>query len=150
VLDEAREWLASDDIDWAHTDGVGLLGIELGGRFALIESAHRDWVAAVAIVYTPLTGDEDRRHPVAGMLQHVARPVLGLYGAEDELIAPETVDEAQNRNPSGQWLLYEGARHGFLNESNDNYEQASAEDAITRVVEFFRSTLPAAAEQEVG
>jgi carboxymethylenebutenolidase len=150
VLDEAQEWLASDDIEWAHADGIGVLGLDVGGRFALIQAAHRDYVRSAAVVYAPLTGDEDRRYQVAGMLDHIGRPVLALYAADDELIDAESVDEAQSRNASGSWLLYEGVGHGFLNESDERYDEASAEDAIARLVEFFKSTLPAPVEEALG
>lgn len=150
ILDEVQEYLSSDDIDWAHHDRIGLLGVEVGGRFALIQAAHRPWVGSAAVVYAPLTGDEDRRYQVADMLAHLAPPVLGIYGAEDELIDPASVDEAQNRNASGNWLLYEGVGHGFLDDAAPTYDQGSAEDAIVRLVDFFRSTLPAASVQELG
>jgi carboxymethylenebutenolidase len=150
ILDETHEFLASDDIDWAHADRVGVLGLDIGGRFALIQAAHRPWVAAAAAVYTPLTGDEDRRFPVADMLEHLAPPVLGLYGAADELIAGESVDEAQRRNAGGSWLLYENAGHGFMNESHPGYDVAAAEDAVARLVAFFQTHLPAPEVLVVG
>jgi carboxymethylenebutenolidase len=150
VLDEVQEYLSSEDIDWAHAGRVGVLGVEVGGRFSLIQAAHRPWVASAAVVYTPLTGDEGRRYQVADMLDHLAPPILGIYGAEDDLIDPDTVDEAQNRNASGSWLLYEGVGHGFLDDGGPTYDQGSAEDAIQRLVDFFLATLPKASVQEVG
>lgn len=150
TLDEVHQYLQSDDIEWALTSKVGLLGLDVGGRFALIETAHRPWVGATAVCYTPLTGDEDRRYPVADMLEHLPVPVLGLYGAEDDLIAPETVDEAQARNVTGTWLLYAGAGHGFLDEVGDGYDVAASEDALARLGEFFLTNLPKADEAELG
>jgi carboxymethylenebutenolidase len=150
ILDECQEYLASQDIDWAVDRPVGILGLEVGGRFALLAAAYRDWVGSAAVVYAPLTGDEERRFPVGDVLEHLGRPILGLYGALDDLIAVESVDEAQRRNPAGQWLLYEGAGHGFMNDSGAGYEVSAAEDALARVADFFASTLPAAAEDVVG
>ncbi len=150
VLDETHEWLASDDTDWAHSERIGILGLEIGGRFAIIEAAYRSWVASTAVVYAPLTGDEERRYQVADMLGHIGQPLLGLYAAGDEFIATDSVDEAQNRNASGSWLLYEGVGHGFLDESDQNYDQSSAEDAAVRIVEFFRATLPEPERLDLG
>lgn len=144
TIDEAYDYLRSDDIPWARTERVGLLGLDVGGRFSLIDAAHRPWVGAAAVVGTPLTGDESRTFPVADVLAHLPVPVLGLYGADDELIDRETVDEAQNRNVTGQWLLYEGAGHAFLDEVGPDFDEASSEDAIARLVEFFTTNLPAA------
>ena len=113
-LDELHEFVVSDDLEWAVSDEVGIVGIDVGGRFGLIAAATRPWVRSLTLAYTPLTGDEDREHQVANFLDHLPVPVLGLYGAADELISPGTVDEAQNRNQHGQWLLYDGAGHDFL------------------------------------
>jgi len=150
VLDEAHDYLASDDIEWAHPDRLGVLGLDTTGRFALVAAAKRPWPAAVTVVETPLSGDENRRFPVADMLPHVGIPVLGLYGAADALIAGESVDEAQRRNPAGSWLLYDGAGHGFLDAGGPGYDPGAAEDAIARLVEFFLANLPGAVEERLG
>lgn len=150
ILDEAHQFLSSRDVSWALPSRVGILGLEIGGRFALTAAARRSWVAATALVATPLTGDEDREFPVAEILEHIAVPVLGLYGAEDQLVAVESVDEAQARNGSGTWLLYDGARHAFLDETAPDYAVDSAEDAVVRLTEFFLRQLPAAETPELG
>lgn len=150
VLDETHEYLSSNDIEWAHTDRIGILGLDVGGRFALITAAHRSWVGASAVAYTPLTGDERRDFPVADMLNHLATPVLGLYGTDDDLIDAASVDEAQTRNPSGQWLLYQGAGHGFLDEVGPGFDAASFEDAVVRLAEFFTRHLPPAEIIDLG
>lgn len=150
IIDEAHEYLSSDDIDWAHSDRLGVMGLDVGGRFALISAAHREWVAACALAYTPLTGDEDRSFPVAQMLNHLSVPILGLYGKADDLIDVATVDEAQARNATGQWLLYEAAGHGFLDEVGPNFDTSAFEDALIRLTNFFISTLPAANVVDLG
>jgi carboxymethylenebutenolidase len=150
TIDETYDYLRSDDIDWAHTERLGLLGLDVGGRFSLISAARRNWVGAAGVVSTPLTGDEDRTFPVADILRHIPVPVLGLYGKADELVDTETVDEAQNRNSTGQWLLYEDAQHSFLDEVGDEYHEASAEDALARLADFFITHLPAISEINLG
>lgn len=149
-LDETAGFLESPDVDWSLAQRVGVLGFDVGGRFALITAAHRQWVAAAAVVSTPLTGDEHRRFPIADMLAHLAVPVLGLYGANDSLIAVETIDEAQSRNGSGSWLLYDGAGHAFYDEAADEFDPAAAADATARLTGFFAQTLPAAVLAELG
>ena len=142
VLDEVRGWAASDDNPWAIGERLGVLGVESGGRFALIQGAHRNWVGAVACVAGALTGDEDRRYPVIDMLAHLPVPVLGLYGADDAVTPATAVDDAQQRNASGTWLLYAGAGHGFYDEASPQYSQDAAEDAIARLAAFFLAKLP--------
>ena len=140
-LDELHDFVISDDVVWNSSEGIGLLGTDIGGRFALIAAATRNWVRSVVAVSAPLTGDEGREHQVADYLDHLRVPVLGLYGAEDDLIDAATVDEAQRRNDHGQWLLYEGAGHGFLDIDDPQYVAGAAEDAWARVIAFFQATL---------
>jgi len=75
---------------------------------------------------------------------------LALYGDNDELIDPASVDEAQTRNDHGQWLLYENAKHGFLDVEDENYDAAGADDAWARILAFFKATLPEADEIDLG
>lgn len=149
-LDEVHEFIISEDVDWAIGGGVGIFGADIGGRFALMAASRRDWAMSAIVAYTPLTGDEEREFQVADSLEHLPIPVLGLYGASDELIDVASVDEAQRRNEHGQWLLFDGAGHGFLDVEHENFEPSAAEDAQARILAFFKSTLPAAEVVELG
>ncbi len=149
-LDETYEFVTSDDVLWNAGEKVGLLGLDVGGRFALAKAARSSWVASLVCVGTPLTGDENREIRVADHLAHLPVPVLALYGAEDDLVAAATVDEAQARNGHGQWLLYEGAGHGFLDPTGEGYEASAAGDAVQRMIGFFKATLPTAEVEELG
>lgn len=150
VIDELHQFVLSDDVDWNVEEKVGILGCDIGGRFGLIKAATRDWVKSLAVCYSPLTGDEEREHQVAEYLDHLPVPVLGLYGAEDELIDTGTVDEAQRRNDHGQWLLYEGVGHGFLDIDGDGFDQGAADDALARLLAFFGATLADPQIEELG
>ncbi len=150
IIDELHQFIASSDVDWNISDRVGVLATDVGGRFGLIKAATREWVASLAIAYTPVTGDEEREHQVAGYLGHLPVPVLALYGAEDDLIDGGTVDEAQRRNDHGQWLLYEGAGHGFLDIDGEGFDQAAADDAFARLVAFFKATLGEPSIDDLG
>lgn len=149
-LDELHEFIVSDDVVWNLNEDVGVVGLDVGGRFALIRGATRDWVRSVVVGYAPLTGDEEREFQVADYLDHLPVPVLGLYGTDDELIAVDTVDEAQRRNEHGQWLLYDGAQHGFLDSDADGFDQSAADDAFARIVAFLKVTLGEAEIEELG
>ena len=149
-VDEAHQFIQSDDVFWAIPDRCGVLGIDVGGRFALIAGATRPWARASIVVSTPLTGDEDREFQVADMLSHLSVPILGLYGSADGLIAPETIDAAQDRNQSGQWLLYDGAGHDFFDDSSPEYDAAAAADADSRITQFFQAALPKPETVDLG
>ncbi|MDX1468506.1 MAG: dienelactone hydrolase family protein [Acidimicrobiia bacterium] len=149
-LDELHEFVDSADVEWNQGAEIGLLGTDVGGRVALLGAATRPWVKSVAVAYAPLTGDEGREHQVADFLGNLPIPVLGLYGAQDELIDATSVDEAQARNTHGQWLLYEGAGHGFLDPNADTFDQGASDDAFARIVAFFNATLPAPEVEDLG
>lgn len=150
VIDELHQFVVSDDVVWKVDDNVGILGKDVGGRFGLIKAATRDWARSLVLCYTPLTGDEEREHQVANYLDHLPIPVLGLYGADDEFIDSSTVDEAQRRNEHGQWLLYEGVGHGFLDIDGEDFDQSAADDGFARIVAFFGASLPAAEIEDLG
>ncbi len=150
AVEEAAEYLQSDDISWAHTERFGLLGLDVGGRLVLAAAARRPWVGSVAVASTPLTGDDGRELQVADYLGSLGVAVLGLYGESDPLIANETVDEAQSRNDHGQWLLYEGAAHEFWDDESDDFDASAALDMDGRLVAFFRATLPEAEVEDLG
>lgn len=149
-FDETRRFLSDEDLNWALNEPMGVLGIESGGRLALLAAALRSWVGPVAVLYGPLTGDEQRRYPTAGQLERLGGAVLGIYAADDELIDPGTVDNAQDRNPAGAWLLYEGVGHGFVDENHSNYHESAAMDALERLAGFFASHLPAPQTLDLG
>ena len=66
---------------------------------------------------------------------------MGLYGAADDLIDASSVDEAQRRNSHGQWLLYDGAGHGFLDVTADGFDPSASDDAFARILAFLQATL---------
>jgi len=149
-LDELHEFIVSDDVSWNISGDIGLVGTDIGGRFAIIKAATRDWAKSVAVFYTPLTGDEEREYQVAEYLDHLPVPVLGMYGTNDDLIDAASVDEAQRRNDHGQWLLYDGAAHGFIEIEGDGFDQAASDDAFARLTAFFEATLPKAVIENLG
>ncbi len=142
LVDESAQYCASADADWSIGERIGLLGIDVGGRFAVMVAARRSYVAAISVVYAPLTGDEDRTYPIADNLAYLGMPVLGIYGKNDSLIDTDSVDEAQRRNANGQWLLYEEAGHDFLDPTSVDYHEDAAADATERIIGFFSATLP--------
>ena len=150
VLDELHQFVVSDDVTWNVDDRIGILGLDVGGRFGLIKAATREWASSLCLAYAPLTGDEEREHQIADYLDHLPVPVLALYGANDELIDSSSVDEAQSRNDHGQWLLYEGVGHGFLDIDGDGFDQSAADDAFARIVAFFKATLAPPDIDELG
>lgn len=140
---DAIDWVIGDDAGFAIDGPVALFGIDTGGRLGLVYAAHHPArVASLIVAYAPLAGDEGRQLPAEDALGMLPMPVLGLFGADDELVPAEGVDEAQRRNPHGQWLLYTGAGHGFLDPDSPDYDAAAAGDAMQRILKLLAATLP--------
>jgi dienelactone hydrolase len=143
-LGDAISFVLSEDTDWFIPERVGLWGIDVGGRFAVLRAVSDPHVGAVAVSYTPLKGDDDRGRSVGEVLERLVVPVLGLYGKDDPRIPVADVDEAQTVNAAGQWIVYEGVGHDFLDEDSDGYHGGAAGDAVARVTRLFETYLPRA------
>jgi len=141
-IDDAVAFAFNDPAGWARQGNIGVVGIDVGGRFAITYAAHRRrLVGALCVAYAPLAGDEDRELQVADALGMLPMAVLGLYGAEDELVPAEGVDEAQRRNRHGKWILYEGVGHDFLDDDSASYHPGAAGDMISRLLALLAATL---------
>ncbi len=141
LVDETIEYLSSDDIDGPDASAPVVVGLDLGGRLALLHAAHNRSVSAVASLYAPLAGDDNRDMQVADVMGVIGAPVLGLYGADDHLIPAEDVDSAQAATPNGQWILYEGVGHGFLDAGQAGYDAGAEADALARLMKLAASTI---------
>lgn len=136
LVDETVEYLASEHIRTAGAARPVVVGFDLGGRLALLYAAHNREVAGVVSLYAPLRGDATRDMAVMDAIPLIGAPTLGLYGADDDLIPVEDVDEAQAATPNGQWILYEGVGHGFLDPSQAGYDPGAEADAIARMMKM--------------
>lgn len=132
-LDATLGYLRRPGTEWADPDRIGLLGIGEGGRWALLAAAGDERVRGVALAYAPLDA------ATAG----VRAPVLGLYGKADEAVRADDVAAAHAAIPSSEWVLYDGAGSGFLDDASDSYDPAATKDALDRLVAFFTTRLAA-------
>lgn len=141
-IDSAIGWAVNDTAGWAKEGKIGVVGLDLGGRIGITYAAHRQsQVAALCVAYAPLAGDQDRALPVIDALSMLPMVVLGLYGAEDELVPADGVDEAQRLNAHGRWIRYEGVGHDFLDDDTDSYHSGAASDAMARILATLEATL---------
>lgn len=144
-IGDAHMFLVSEGLDWVLPERIGVLGTDVGGRFGLLYAAGRSDLGAVVAVQAPLGGDDHRSLSVRDALGQISAPVLGLYGADDDLIPAAGVDVAQGLNPAGTWILYDGTGHDFLNDGMDGYHPGAANDAFVRMNRFVLDRLPAPA-----
>lgn len=144
-ISDAHAFITSGYLDWVLDADIGILGYDTGGRFGLLYAQGRGDIGAVVAVSAPLGGDEHRAFEVREALNKIGAPVLGLYGADDDLIPAEGVDVAQELTPAGVWILYQGAGHDFLNDGMDEFHPGAASDAMARIPAFLERQLAAPA-----
>jgi carboxymethylenebutenolidase len=128
---------------------VGIAGFCLGGQYALMAACTVPGLAACVSWYGMLRYAEANpvklESPLA-MAPRLACPYLGLFGAEDALIARGDVDElratlARTGRPH-EIVEYPGAGHAFMNETRaDAYRPEAAADSWRRAVAFLRTHL---------
>jgi carboxymethylenebutenolidase len=113
---------------------IGSLGWCFGGGWSLSTAMlFPDELDATVIFYGQVTDDEERLRPINS-------PILGLFGAQDQGI---TVESVQNFEAALERLrknydihIYPGADHAFANPTGTAYNAAAAEDAWQKTVEF--------------
>ena len=82
-------------------------------------------------------------HPIE-LVEHIACPVLGLYGAEDMRInkhLDELVKAMVTYKKDFEMRIYPNAAHAFFNNTAPMYQEAAARDAWERVLRFYKRTL---------
>jgi carboxymethylenebutenolidase len=113
---------------------IGSLGWCFGGGWSLNAAMlFPDELDATVIYYGQVTDDEEKLRPISS-------PILGLFGAQDQGI---TVESVQNFEAALERLrkdydihIYPGADHAFANPTGTAYNAAAAEDAWQKTVEF--------------
>ncbi len=147
-LDATVEYV--DSTGKGDTNRLAIVGFCWGGRVVWLSSAHQPKLRAGAAWYGKLTpGPYSRpetqpKQPVdvAGEL-HGA--ILGLYGGKDEGVPLETVEQmrealrAAGKDRSCEIVVYPQAGHAFNADYRPSYHEASAKDAWTRMLAWFKS-----------
>ncbi|WP_291510331.1 dienelactone hydrolase family protein [Acidithiobacillus sp.] len=116
---------------------VGVLGFCMGGRYAFLANAELgERVAATVAFYGGgIAPDKDPagRPPLLGHVDKMQAPLLLLYGAEDQSIAPEehgriatALSTARKRYTL---TVFPGAPHGFFSDRRDSYRAEPAREA---------------------
>ena len=130
-----------------HLRGVGgveprfaAVGFCMGGGFSyrLAASGAKDLMGGV-IFYGRMPPE---------LVPQISVPLLGNFGALDTGIPPEKVKEIEEAlkkaGTTADFKIYEGAKHGFYNDTRpEAYHAAAAADAWQRTLDFFRQRLGA-------
>ncbi|WP_137285536.1 dienelactone hydrolase family protein [Halorussus salinisoli] len=120
------------------TQEVASLGWCFGGGQSLQLSLSEADLNATVIYYGTLTTNES-------VLRDIDAPVLGIFGAEDEVVGIENVREFnQTLSELGvekEIYIYEGASHAFANPSGESFQPEATKDAWAKTLRFLNETL---------
>jgi len=83
--------------------------------------------------------------PPAESIRAIGCPVLAFYGARDTRVTAGIAAFAEGMKASGmpfEWHVYDGAGHGFFNDTKPAYyDVAASRDAFARLLMFLLTTL---------
>ena len=134
-----NDFFAAVELMMGHelsTGAVGITGFCYGGGVANAAAvAYPELKAAV-----PFYG----RQAAAADVPKIKAALLIHYGALDERVNagwPEFEAALKAAGTDYQAFIYDGANHGFHNDSTPRYDEAAAELAWSRTVEFFKAKL---------
>lgn len=140
-LDATAAWIKGSE--QGDIRKLGITGFCWGGRIVWLYAAHSVHLKAGVAWYGRLVGKASElqpRHPldVAGTLK---APVLGLYGASDQGIPLETVDQMKQalratQSPS-TIIVYPDTPHAFFADYRPSYRKEPAEDGWKRLLAWF-------------
>lgn len=128
----------------ADTNRLAITGFCWGGRITWLYAAHNPGLKAGVAWYGRLVGQESEttpRHPV-DIASELKAPVLGLYGAADQGIPVETVDQMRSACESAgktcEVIIYPDAPHAFHADYRPSYRAEPAKDGWSRMLAWFR------------
>ena len=141
-LDATVAW--AKDSGAGNVEKLGVTGFCWGGRIVWLYAAHNPRVKAGVAWYGRLVGkpsDLQPKHPI-DVAASLKVPVLGLYGADDQSIPLDTVEQMRKAlqaagNPS-EIVVYPKTPHGFHADYRASYRKEQAEDGWRRLQAWFR------------
>ncbi len=126
-------------------DGVGALGVCMGGIYAFHLACEPGAIRAAVDFYGRLRYDARTPHKPKGNLERVSElrcPILGIFGAMDDLVPlKDVLALKESLGARGHVIAYPRAGHAFLNDGRPSYREEEAKDAWRRAVLFLREHL---------
>ncbi len=127
-------------------NGIGTVGFCMGGIYAFHLACEPDApIRACVDFYGRLVYPKPTPTKPRGNLDRVGElrcPLLGIFGAQDELIPLEQVVRLRDRlQGRGHVIAYPRAGHAFMNDTRPAYRAEDAADAWWRAVTFLAKQL---------
>jgi carboxymethylenebutenolidase len=155
-LDRGAEWLL--DQTTSRIQQVGVVGVCMGGTYALLAASESERFRAAAPFYGILSykaglladpaGRDPEKKPGSPIERapHLRMPILASFGAADEFVPAADVDvlEAGFAASGSEFRVdrYPGAGHAFLNRTREAaYHPTASAEAWARIVPFLHAQL---------
>jgi len=137
---------------------VGVVGVCMGGSYALLAACGVPGLAAAASFYGILSHSHGLLHDPMGLdpalkpreplaaAADLACPLLALFGEDDPFVPLTDVRALEERlaavEVESEVVVYPGAGHAFMNETRaDAHRPEAAADAWRRLADFFHRHL---------
>jgi len=120
----AREFLKT------RGEKVCVVGYCYGGSLAWLSACQLDGLAAASSYYGSMVQANAALHPKCPTIVHLGRTDPGIP-------ADDVAAAVASHNPDVPVYIYEGAGHGFNNESPERYNAEAADLARRRTLELF-------------
>lgn len=141
-LDATVAWIKESGE--GNVEQLAITGFCWGGRIVWLYAAHHPTLKAGVAWYGRLVGTPSAlqpSHPI-DVASSLKVPVLGLYGAEDQGIPLDTVEQMKTAlraadSPS-EIVIYPNAGHAFYADYRPSYRKDAAEDGWTRLQEWLK------------
>lgn len=142
-LDATVRWAAAQGGD---TDRLGIIGFCRGGRTVWIYSAQNNGLKAGVAFYGSLVDPPAQKalwpYSPMDLAADMKAPVLGLYGAADQGIPVNVVEEMKAKlaaaGKAATFKIYPEAPHGFHADYRPSFKREAAEDAWAQAATWFR------------
>ena len=154
VVSKVPDAQVMSDLDatvaWAKKSGngdtakLGITGFCWGGRIVWLYAAHNPQLKAGVAWYGRVVGKPNELQPKnpVDVAASIKAPVLGLYGADDQGIPLDTVEQMrQALKKSGtpsEIIVYPATPHGFHADYRPSYRKEQAQDGWKRLQEWFK------------
>jgi carboxymethylenebutenolidase len=115
---------------------VGCVGFCMGGGLSALLACEEPELDGAAIFYGV--------SPAAEQVVNINCPVVGFYAGTDKRIndgIPAFEAAMRQAGKNFEYRIYEGANHGFFNDTNPIYDVNAARDAFARLLTFFAKHL---------
>lgn len=122
---------------------LGITGFCMGGRITYLAAASNpDFRAAVVFYGGGIRNAWGDGPSALDLTKHIACPVLGLFGQEDQDPSPEHVSqidaEMTKHGKAHEFHTFENAGHAFMAESRPQmYNEPAAKDAWAKMMGWF-------------